>query len=116
MNGKKVNCWEFKECGHEPGGRNSSGGVCPAAVDEKLDGIHRGEQAGRSCWIITGTLCNGGVQGNYKLKSTECLQCDFYQLVRKEEIPAFKVTSVLMDHRKRQVGASGNSPQHVARG
>lgn len=103
MNRTKVNCWELKKCGREPGGTNASDGICPAAVDRKLDGIHNGAQAGRSCWVVTGTLCNDQLQGDYKKKTAECLRCDFYQLVRKEELPHFKVTSVIMDYRKRQV-------------
>ncbi|GBD98556.1 hypothetical protein BMS3Abin07_00576 [bacterium BMS3Abin07] len=56
----KRNCWEFKGCGREPGGKNAEGlGVCPAATYERLDGIHRGKNGGRVCWIIAGTMCGG---------------------------------------------------------
>ena len=39
----KQNCWVFKGCGREPGGGNIADcGVCPASVEEKLDGIYGG--------------------------------------------------------------------------
>ena len=41
----KQNCWEFKGCGREPGGENIADcGICPASIEEKLDGIHGGEE------------------------------------------------------------------------
>lgn len=50
----KKNCWEFKNCGREFGGIKARElGVCPASTDERLNGIHNGENAGRSCWVVT---------------------------------------------------------------
>ena len=47
------NCWEHKKCGREPGGSETESlGVCPAAVESRLDGVHGGRNAGRACWIV----------------------------------------------------------------
>ena len=93
MSDAKLNCWEFKKCGREPGGENTSVRVCPAAADSDLDGIHHGKNAGRSCWAIASTLCDEG---------TDCMFCDFYKLVRQEENPHFMVTSLILEHKKRK--------------
>jgi hypothetical protein len=83
---KPLNCWEFHECGREVAGNNADKlGLCPAAVHKSLDGIHRGDNAGRACWIIAGTHCGGKVQGGYASKLENCEVCDFFQLVMKEE-------------------------------
>jgi hypothetical protein len=90
--GKKLNCWEFKGCGRQPGG-NKSGelGVCPAATDSKLDGLHGGENAGRACWLVAGTMCSGKVQGTFAQKYGSCEECDFFKAVMEKERPAFKM-------------------------
>jgi hypothetical protein len=84
----KQNCWEFKKCGREPGGAKSKElGVCPAAVETRVNGANSGKNGGRGCWAITGTLCGGKVQGSFAAKLGNCLQCEFYGLVLKEESP-----------------------------
>jgi hypothetical protein len=94
---KKMNCWEFKKCGREPGGaREKHNGVCPAAVEKKLDGVHGGKNAGRACWVVAGTYCDGRVQGTFARKYRDCKNCDFYQRVKKEEFPNFKLSSTLL--------------------
>ena len=43
-----------------PGGRRvEECGVCPAAVEERLDGVLGGVNAGRSCWMVVGAFCRG---------------------------------------------------------
>jgi methyl-accepting chemotaxis protein len=82
----KANCWEFKQCGREPGGaRTSELGVCPAATDASQDGRNGGKNAGRSCWDTGGTLCGGKVQGTFASTMKDCLQCSFFQSVNLEE-------------------------------
>ncbi len=82
----KLNCWEFKNCGKEPGGRNNGKrGTCPAATDTRLDGIHGGKNAGRACWALPGTMCNGGCQGDFVQKFNDCHRCDFFKTVVNEE-------------------------------
>ena len=82
----KKNCWEVKKCGREPGGANEQElGVCPAAVEQKLDGINRGKNGGRACWAIGGTMCFGAVQGSFAKKIGSCMHCDFLEQVKNEE-------------------------------
>ncbi|OGI02646.1 MAG: hypothetical protein A2Y25_03140 [Candidatus Melainabacteria bacterium GWF2_37_15] len=89
--GKKLNCWEFKNCGRQPGGAKvSEFGVCPAATDKSCDGTNNGRKAGRVCWSVAGTLCGGKVQGSNIQKVGNCLKCDFYKIVRQEENKNFK--------------------------
>ena len=101
---KKMNCWEFKKCGREAGGKHvHEFGVCPATHERRLHGVHGGTQAGRSCWVLAGTLCRGEVQGTFAQKYKNCEICDFYQVVKKEEFPQFQLSAVLMSRIKQPV-------------
>jgi len=81
-----VNCWQFKKCGREPGGSKAIElGVCAASTEKRVSGINSGINGGRACWAITGTLCGGKIQGTFASKLTNCMQCEFYQLVGAEE-------------------------------
>lgn len=102
---KKKNCWEVKQCGREPGGAKAEEfGVCPAAQEERADGIHDGTNGGRCCWVVAGTLCKGAVaQGSYTEKfSGDCQKCDFYAQVKRDEEPKFKIgLTILKEIRKK---------------
>lgn len=93
----KRNCWEIMKCGRGLNGTIvDSRGVCPAATEKKLDGEHGGKNAGRSCWIITGTLCNNRIQGFIDHKLTSCTKCKVYNTVRQEEYPYYVLPRVLL--------------------
>ena len=80
------NCWEFKNCGREPGGvKVAELGVCPAATDKSKDGANGGKAGGRICWALTGTFCGGKVQGTFAAKRVSCLACEFFIKVRGEQ-------------------------------
>lgn len=82
-------CWEFKQCGREPGGlKTGELGVCPAAIEKRADGLNRGTNGGRCCWVVAGTFCGGKVQGAFAAKLANCLVCEFYKKVVQEEGPA----------------------------
>jgi hypothetical protein len=92
MKSKKKNCWEFKKCGREPGGRKASEfGICPATTSNVANGINEGKNGGRICWAIAGTYCinmiNGSkkVQGTFAKKRFFCTTCDFFKSVEKEQ-------------------------------
>ena len=79
---ERKNCWEFFQCGREPGGiRIMQLGVCPAAVQDESDGINHGRVAGRFCWNVEGTLCLGTVHEKFK----KCLECPFFAEVERQE-------------------------------
>ena len=96
----KQNCWEAKACGREPGGmRSVELGVCPAATNQGANGLNDGQNGGRICWALTGTLCGGKVQGAFAQKLSDCMQCDFYMRVRTEEGPGTKSVAALTGKR-----------------
>jgi len=73
----KINCWEFKKCGREPGGENTERlGVCPVTHETDLDGVNDGKNAGRACWVV--------ISDFYYKDPKECYECDFYKLVMEE--------------------------------
>lgn len=93
----KKNCWEVMMCGREPGGKNVEElGICPAAADGRLDKVHGGSKAGRACWVIAGTFCNGTVHGTFAQKYRDCSVCEFYRQVRKEEGTKYQTSLVLL--------------------
>jgi signal transduction histidine kinase len=79
------NCWEFRKCGREPGGRNvNEFGICPAATETRVDGVNNGKNGGRTCWAIAGTLCGGKVQGTFAAKIATCQVCEFHARIQQE--------------------------------
>ncbi len=82
---QKLNCWEFKKCGREPGGENvPEYGICPVTIYTDADGYLGGKNAGRACAFVTGTFCDNRFQGAYIEKEKNCLKCDFFNMLRKE--------------------------------
>jgi len=83
----KLNCWEFKKCGREPGGVNADEhGVCLTATYTAYNGLNNGRNGGRVCWAITGSLCNGNASGTFAEKQKYCMVCNFYKSVVEEEL------------------------------
>ena len=90
---ERKNCWEVKKCGREPGGENAEElGVCAAAIDSKYEGVNKGKHAGRFCWVVAGTLCNGQIQGTFAEKLLNCLECEFLKQVNEQEDREFVLT------------------------
>jgi len=97
----KQNCWQFRNCGREPGGAKSLvDGPCPASTCEELGGTHQGHMAGRACWVVAGTYCGGNIQGEYAQKLDNCNTCDFYKKVKSEEGVDFVLAATLLAKRK----------------
>ncbi len=94
---EKKNCWQVKRCGREEGGLNvGEAGVCPVSVQTQLNGIHGGKNAGRACWVIAGTLCEGQPHGTFAQKYKDCSRCDFYMKVKSEESHNFHLSATLL--------------------
>ncbi|HWR59511.1 MAG TPA: hypothetical protein VN328_11550, partial [Thermodesulfovibrionales bacterium] len=68
----------------------------PAAKDGRLDGTHGGKNAGRACWVVTGTFCTGEMEGTFAQKFKSCAMCDFYKTVRRDEFPEFQLAAVIL--------------------
>ncbi len=86
----KQNCWAVQRCGREPGGAAiAEFGVCPAAIDVSSDGLNGGKNAGRICWAVAGTLCEGRAQGSLASKLSSCIDCAFFKTVTQDEDARF---------------------------
>ena len=82
----KQNCWEYLGCNRQPGGSKVGElGECPAATFLPTDGFCSGKNAGRACMFTVGMLCTGSLQGTQQDNKKDCLGCNFYKLVQKEE-------------------------------
>ena len=82
----KKNCWEAMLCEREPGGKLAEQfGPCPASTEGKAEGINEGVNAGRCCWAVEGTYCDGSTPMSFVEKGNRCLQCEFYKRVKKEQ-------------------------------
>ena len=81
---RKLNCWEYKNCGREKGGLMVGVlGECPVATAMQHDGSNGGRAAGRVCWTVrncSSRLARAGVG-----RLTDCHQCEFYRRVLHEE-------------------------------
>ena len=78
-----TNCWSFMKCGQEDMDSNSN--QCPAVIADEFDGVNRGVNGGRICWVIAGTFCEGEMKGKYAHKNISCMGCDFFTAVINEE-------------------------------
>ena len=100
---KRLNCWEFKDCGKEPGGfRVYEQGVCPAAKEEKYHRINKGKNGGRFCWAVSGTFCKGEPKGSYAQKLFDCINCDFMKNVIFQENIEFILSPKDAESRKKK--------------
>lgn len=85
------NCWEVMSCNREPGGiQTVEKGVCPAASDHVNWGRNRGQFAGRICWKVEETECEGGSLGDKAGKTRNCAECEFFEQVKREEGGGFE--------------------------
>ncbi len=86
MTDKKLNCWEFMNCGRGPNAKDKEKcKSCPVVANTVLDGFNQGRNAGRACWLVAGTFCKGKVSGSYAEKINSCRECEFYKSVHATE-------------------------------
>ncbi len=79
---QKLNCWQFRNCGREPGGLLAAEwGECPVPTAFKHDGINDGIAAGRACWMVADSCCRKKRAGHGK----GCHACEFYRRVVFEQ-------------------------------
>jgi len=100
-----LNCWEFRGCGREIGGRLAAQGVCPAATFQPADGWLGGTNGGCACAFITGTCCDDQLQGAYRDKLASCSRCDFFRQLRERHGPAFSLPAFALHVGARDAGA-----------
>lgn len=93
---KRRNCWEHMDCGREPGGAHADErGVCPAATETRLDGVHGGVSAGRACWAVAGTVAGANLTCS-RSGGDDCFICEFYRSVLSEESPNLVFTPAIV--------------------
>ncbi|MCK5774358.1 MAG: hypothetical protein KAH57_11265 [Thermoplasmata archaeon] len=81
-----LNCWEITKCGKQPNGDSvDEMGECPTATCSEFDGKNKGENGGRYCWRVSGTLCNGELQPNWADKMKKCMDCPVMKVIMLEE-------------------------------
>lgn len=80
----KLNCWEHKQCGREPGGKKAYLGICPVTTYHDANGFLDGINGGRACMYITGTFCDNTLNGTVHEKGKTCLECDFFKTLKQE--------------------------------
>ncbi|XCN75156.1 MAG: two-CW domain-containing protein [Candidatus Electrothrix aestuarii] len=86
MSDNRMNCWEFKQCGREPGGSNiEKYGSCSVPVSVEHNGINNGKNGGRSCWILREAACEKIMRACRVDEIKECRQCRFHIHVKKSE-------------------------------
>ena len=84
----KKNCWDFKNCGRQPGGIHSKEkGECVTASMSIYDGVNGGINGGRVCWMIAGISCEDQIQETFLHKLESCAKCDFHEAIKAEEGP-----------------------------
>lgn len=85
----KINCWEYWKCGREIGGtREQEMGACPVVKNYTHSGRNSGRVGGRICWEVFETFCHL-LDGTHAKELMNCMQCDFFILVKSEEGEAF---------------------------
>jgi hypothetical protein len=81
---RKLNCWEYKNCGREAGGLLADiYGVCPVSIAMKFDGMNQGQAGGRVCWMVGKQACQ--CNSNTSQSLDPCNSCQFYRRVVFEE-------------------------------
>jgi hypothetical protein len=81
---RRLNCWEYRNCGREKGGLMVALlGECPVAAAMKYDGHNGGIAAGRSCWLVPESECQA--LGTSAAGNRNCHECEFYRRVMNEE-------------------------------
>ena len=105
--GHKLNCWEFKRCGREPGGdRVGELGECPAPLDASADRMNSGRNAGRICWAVSGHFSDDGeIRCATAKELVSCMACEFFKSVLQEE-GLYRITFV-----KPQQAPEGQAPE-----
>ena len=79
---QRLNCWEFMNCGMEPGGIfAATNGPCPVA-EQALN--KNGDPGGRPCWeIMPGS--SRSIRHTCRFTRKSCHECPYYQRIQIEE-------------------------------
>ena len=105
----KSNCWEVIKCGREPGGKSHvEKGVCPVTVFTAADGFLGGENGGRACVFIVGSLAMDKTIGTCERANGDCFKCKFFKRLKKQYKRAFR-----LDLYRRYIENSQDRGSHI---
>lgn len=80
---KRIRCWEITKCASED---------CPSYLDNES-----------RCWLKTGTLCGGEVQGDFAKKFRTCFDCKVLKQVEMDDVRAlYENINILIHHLKKR--------------
>ena len=83
---RKLNCWEYKNCGREKGGLMVPIlGECPVASAMRFDGVNEGQAGGRACWVAAKSSNRLAAAQIGSRSNNKCHNCEFYRRVLHEE-------------------------------
>ena len=71
-----INCWEYKKCGQEKLDDRDKN-KCPVV---KLADFG----AGKVCWLIHASRCDGKLQGGAGSKYMDCKKCSFFKKMHQK--------------------------------
>ena len=98
MNFNKINCWEYKYLKDTNSEDECS--ICSAFLEIKMNGINKGFNGGRCCWLIAGIINSSNYGRITSKKFANCMKCPFYKLVQKEEGVDFKSAKQIYEYLK----------------
>jgi len=80
---ERVRCWEIKNCTRDN---------CPSFLD-----------ADCRCWLKTGTLCGGEIQGDFAKKYKSCFSCEVLGQVEDDALRSlYEHINILIHHLKKR--------------
>lgn len=90
------NCWEKNKCGREPGGaREKKLGTCPVATFTLADGFLGGNNGGRACIFIVGSLSSADPEERCSAQmnhaNRDCFRCAFFNILKKKYKNSFNI-------------------------
>jgi hypothetical protein len=82
-----LNCWEYKKCGREPGGKYvEKYGICLVAIEKNCDGLNGGKNGGRSCWLWRESACAKIMKKSSIQNIRECRACAVYNSIKSKRL------------------------------
>ncbi len=74
------------KCGKGPGeNKTDESGECPVTTKVSANGLNRGFNGGRICWVIAGRYNGNNPVCSIAKDLTSCAECEFYRHVAAEE-------------------------------
>ena len=87
----KTNCWDETQCGREPGGAMTvNSEPCPVPLFVLADGFLGGNNGGRACTFVLGTLNEEERRRACAQSVDVCKRCSYYKKLKKKHKKSFR--------------------------